>query len=97
MKPFNEPSLLPNVLIDKAYGYQAEVDGDVKRMWSGGLYGWNKYCITCNGNKIRIEVNGVIITDIEDDMDATGPIGIQHHGEKGAIYKFRNLRIRKLK
>ena len=115
---------------NKVYGYQAEVDGDVKRMWSGGLYdegrrqwfispkrgdkkseaaftkrskgafkrhGWNKYRITCNGNKIRIEVNGVIITDIEDDMDATGPIGIQHHGEKGAIYKFRNLRIRKLK
>ena len=114
---------------NKVYGYQAEVDGDVKRMWSGGLYdegrrqwfispkrgdkkseaaftkrskgafkrhGWNKYRITCNGNKIRIEVNGVIITDIEDDMDATGPIGIQHHGEKGAIYKFRNLRVKKL-
>jgi len=29
-------------------------------------------------------------------MDATGPIGIQHHGEKGAIYKFRNLRVKKL-
>ncbi|MEJ6572607.1 MAG: DUF1080 domain-containing protein [Akkermansiaceae bacterium] len=114
---------------NKVYGYQAEVDGDVKRMWSGGLYdegrrqwfispkrgdkkseaaftkrskgafkrhGWNKYRITCNGNKICIEVNGVIITDIEDDMDATGPIGIQHHGEKGAIYKFRNLRVKKL-
>jgi hypothetical protein len=58
--------------------------------------GWNTYRITCKGNKITIEVNGVITTDIEDDMDASGVIGIQHHGEKGQAYKFRNLRIKEL-
>jgi hypothetical protein len=57
---------------------------------------WNKYRITCQGKKIKIEVNGVTVTDVEDDKDATGPIGIQHHGEKGQTYKFRNLRIKQL-
>lgn len=111
-------------------GYQAEVDGDEKRGWSGGLYDeglrmwfispkkddpasvaafkersagafkrndWNTYRITCQGNKIKIEVNGVTTTDISDDRDASGPIAIQHHGEKGATYRFRNLRIKELK
>lgn len=58
---------------------------------------WNKYRITCKGNRITIEVNGVITTDIEDDKDASGAIGIQHHGEKGQTYMFRNLRIKELK
>jgi hypothetical protein len=115
---------------NKVWGYQAEVDGDPKRGWSGGLYDegrrmwfispikgnaeseaafkkragdtfkrdeWNTYRITCKGNKIRIEVNGVVTTDIEDDTDASGVIGIQHHGEKGQTYKFRNLKIKELK
>jgi hypothetical protein len=114
---------------NKVFGYQAEVDGDEKRKWSGGLYDegrrmwfvspikgnaeseaafrkragdafkrndWNRYRITCKGKKITIEVNGVVTTDIEDAMDASGPIAIQHHGEKGATYRFRNLRIQEL-
>ena len=114
---------------NKVFGYQAEVDGDPKRRWSGGLYDegrrkwfvspikgdktseeqfrkragnafkrndWNTYRITCKGGKIKIEVNGVITTEIEDKVDASGFIGIQHHGEKGNTYKFRNLRIKEL-
>lgn len=57
---------------------------------------WNTYKITCKGNKITIAVNGVVTTDVEDDKDAKGVIGIQHHGEKGAVYKFRNLKITEL-
>jgi hypothetical protein len=57
---------------------------------------WNTYRITCKGSKITIEVNGVVTTDVEDDKDASGVIGIQHHGEKGQTYKFRNLRIKEL-
>lgn len=115
---------------NKVYGYQAEVDGDPKRGWSGGLYDegrrlwfinpikgnkeseaafakrsagafkrndWNTYRITCQGKKLKIEINGVTVTDVEDDKDATGVIAIQHHGEKGQTYKFRNLRIKELK
>jgi hypothetical protein len=57
---------------------------------------WNKYRITCRGKKLTIEVNGVVTSDCEDGVDASGVIGIQHHGEKGATYRFRNLKIRKL-
>lgn len=118
---------------NKVFGYQAEVDGDENRKWSGGLYDegrrmwfispvkgnkeseaafraragdafkrndWNTYRITCKGNKLKIEVNGVTTTDVEDAEDAedaSGVIAIQHHGEKGQTYKFRNLRIKELK
>ena len=58
---------------------------------------WNTYRITCQGDQLKIEVNGVVTTDVKDDMDASGIIGIQHHGEKGQTYRFRNLRIKELK
>ncbi|MGL4401206.1 MAG: 3-keto-disaccharide hydrolase [Luteolibacter sp.] len=67
---------------------------------AGGTFkrdAWNTYRITCVGKSIKIEVNGVVTTDIEDDKDASGVIGLQHHGEKGQTYKFRNLRIKELK
>ncbi len=115
---------------NKVWGYQAEVDGDPERKWSGGLYDegrrkwfispikadpesvkafrdragdafkrndWNTYRITCKGDHLKIEVNGVTTTDVHDDADATGVIAIQHHGEDGQTYKFRNLRIKELK
>ena len=59
--------------------------------------GWNRYKITCQDNKISIELNGVKVTDLEDDTDAEGHIGIQHHGEKGQTYRFRNIYIKELK
>jgi hypothetical protein len=37
-----------------------------------------------------------VTTEIEDDKDSSGVIGIQHHGEKGQTYKFRNLRVKEL-
>lgn len=114
---------------NKVFGYQAEVDGDPIRGWSGGLYDegrrmwfinpikgdakseaafrersagafkrdqWNTFRITCRGPKIKIEVNGVTVTEVEDRMDARGVIGLQHHGEKGQTYRFRNLRLQEL-
>jgi len=57
---------------------------------------WNRYKITCRGNKLTIELNGVKVTDIEDDTDTKGFIGIQHHGEKGQTYRFRNIYLKKL-
>jgi hypothetical protein len=58
---------------------------------------WNTYRITCEGDHLQIQVNGVVTTDVRDTTDASGPIGVQHHGEKGQVYRFRNLRIRELK
>lgn len=57
---------------------------------------WNRYRIVCIGSHIQIFVNGTLTTDIYDSVDLKGPIGIQHHGEKGLVYKFRNLRIKDL-
>jgi sialate O-acetylesterase len=59
--------------------------------------GWNRYKITCRGNRIVIELNGVKVTDIKDETDAKGFIGIQHHGETGQTYRFRNIYIKELK
>jgi hypothetical protein len=58
---------------------------------------WNHYRMTCVGPNLKFEVNGVVTTEYEDTMDAKGYIGIQHHGEKGQTYRFRNLRIKELK
>ncbi len=58
---------------------------------------WNRYRIHCVGDNIRIYVNGVMTTDYVDTKDREGYIAVQHHGEKGKIYRFRNLRIRELK
>ena len=55
---------------------------------------WNRYNIRCVGDRISISVNGVSTTNIRDDMDAEGYIGIQHHGEKGQTYRFRNIYLR---
>jgi hypothetical protein len=73
-----------------AHFAKPEVKGALKRTE------WNKYRIECKGDHITISVNGVVTTDVYDSTDAKGPIGIQHHGEKGQTYKFRNLRIMEL-
>ncbi|WP_145388459.1 family 78 glycoside hydrolase catalytic domain [Stieleria neptunia] len=58
--------------------------------------GWNRYEITCLKDVIRIEVNGVETVRFRDATDASGYIGIQHHGEAGQTYRFRNLFIKEL-
>ncbi len=74
----------------QAHFAKPEVKGALKRN------GWNTYKITCKGSHIKIEVNGVVTTELDDDTDASGPIGIQHHGEDGQTYRFRNITIKKL-
>ena len=57
---------------------------------------WNRYRIEARGDSIRIYVNDRLTTEYRDTVDASGPIAIQHHGERGKIYRFRNLRIHPL-
>ena len=71
--------------------FRAKTKGSFKR------YEFNKYRIHCVGNHIKIYLNGVLCTDYKDDKDAEGYFGLQHHGEKGQTYKFRNIRIKELK
>ncbi len=57
---------------------------------------WNTYRIKCVGNHIQIWVNGTKTTDVYDPTDLSGYIALQHHGEDGKVYKFRNIRLRDL-
>lgn len=59
---------------------------------------WNKYRIEAVGNSIRIWVNDVCTTFIEDDVTSAGFIALQVHGvgseeEEGRQVKWRNVRI----
>jgi len=70
--------------------FRDKTQGALKR------YDWNKYRIHAEGDRLRIYVNDVLCTDYTDDMDAEGHIALQHHGEDGQVYKFRNIRIQEL-
>ena len=58
--------------------------------------GWNTYRIECRGDSLKISVNGVVTTDVKDSVDPQGYIALQHHGEKGQVYRFRNIRIQEI-
>ena len=64
---------------------------------AASLVVWNKYRIECVGDSLKISVNGVQPTDFKDSVDAQGYLAIQHHGEKGKIYRFRNIRVKVLR
>ena len=57
---------------------------------------WNRYKIRCVDDHIQIWVNDIKTTDLKDSTDKNGYIAIQHHGEKGQIYRFRNIQILEL-
>lgn len=80
-------------------GYEKNLSGewDAKKLGALKRHDWNKYRIECKGSEIKISVNGVLTTHIIDTTDAEGYLAIQHHGEKGKIYRFRNIRVKELK
>jgi len=61
---------------------------------------WNKYRVLAVGDHIQVWVNGVQTSDVRDDMDRFGFIGLQVHGVGDRADKmevrWRNLRIRDL-
>jgi hypothetical protein len=61
---------------------------------------WNQYRVVCKGNRIQVWVNGVQVTDLTDDMTASGFIGLQVHGvgarKEPLTVMWRNLRLREL-
>ncbi|MCH7918689.1 MAG: DUF1080 domain-containing protein [Planctomycetes bacterium] len=54
---------------------------------------WNHYKITCEGETLRVELNGVLITTATDIKNLSGHVGIQ--GENGQL-EFRNICITEL-
>ena len=61
---------------------------------------WNQYRVVCQGNHIQTWVNGVQVTDLKDDMTASGFIGLQVHGVGNRTdplrVQWRNLRLKTL-
>lgn len=72
-------------------------DRGKKKLVQAPLGKWIKYRIVCEGDHLQIFINGKKTTDYQDDMDAKGYIAVQHHGEDGQIYRFRNIKITELK
>jgi hypothetical protein len=56
---------------------------------------WNQVRITCEGRRIRIEMNGVEIVDHTSERSLRGFLGLQNH-DSHSVVKFRNIRIREL-
>ncbi len=54
---------------------------------------WNTYRIVCEGDHLQFFVNGQKTTDYYDPVDMTGKIGLQHHGEKDQVYRFRDIKV----
>lgn len=57
---------------------------------------WNRYRVKADGPHIEIWVNGVKTTDYYDTADVSGHLALQHHGEDGLVYRFRNVRVQEL-
>lgn len=57
---------------------------------------WNTYLIKAIGDRIEISVNGITTVKTRDAVTSEGFIALQHHGEKGLSYRFRNIRIREV-
>ncbi len=75
---------------NQAAEYASRVKDVVKR------FEWNHYRIHCVGARIRLYVNGVLITDVEHRTNPSGAFGIQHHGGTAGVMKFRKIRVQDL-
>ena len=57
---------------------------------------WNDYEVLCDGDLIRLTVNGLVTAELRDSTHRKGIMALQlHRGPPMAVY-FRNLRIRLL-
>ena len=66
---------------------------------AGGVDGWHAYRIRAEGNRIRLELNGVETVDWTDPdagIARKGMIALQIHGGLVGTIRYRNLRIRPL-
>lgn len=56
---------------------------------------WNQMTIRCQGNHVRVTLNGETIVQQDSQRNLEGYIGLQNH-DNHAVVKFRNLWIREL-
>lgn len=76
-------------------GWIYKLDGDkhVKARKAFKLHDWNTIKIQAEGDSIKTWVNGVLCTDLTDDADASGFIGLQVHAGGPGTVIWRNVRI----
>ena len=83
--------------------YEEKGRGTLVDGWKGKaekvvkLNGWNDYEILCDGDHIRLTLNGLETADLHDSARLEGIIAFQlHQGPPMEVY-FRNVRIKILK
>lgn len=67
---------------------------------------WNTFKITMNGDRLSVELNGILVIDKAHvpGIPESGPIGLQHHGDKKdgewvsppSLVQFKNIFIKEL-
>lgn len=57
---------------------------------------WNRVRITCKGDHLQIELNGLTTVELDDDMSKSGIIALQVHQGDPMQVRFRNVKIRPL-
>lgn len=58
--------------------------------------GWNDVSVHCQGNLIRVTVNGMVTAELQDDAKLSGVIALQVHTGPEMEARFRNIRIKTL-
>jgi hypothetical protein len=83
--------------------YEEKGRGTLVDGWKGKgekavkLKDWNEYEILCDGDHIRLTLNGVVTADLHDSQRLEGILAFQlHRGPPMEVY-FRNVRIKILK
>jgi hypothetical protein len=83
--------------------YEEKGRGTLVDGWKGKgekavkLNGWNEYEILCDGDHIRLTLNGTVTADFHDSTRPEGIIAFQlHRGPPMEVY-FRNVQIKVLK
>lgn len=54
---------------------------------------WNEISLRCEGNRIRVWVNGVVVNDVLDPGATRGVLALQLHRGEAMQVEFRNIRI----
>ena len=58
---------------------------------------WNDMVIFCQGDQIRITINGMVTAELKDSSKLSGVIALQLHREPDMRAEFRDIRIKELK
>lgn len=81
-------------------GWLNDLSGNAAARYAFRQNDWNHYRVEAVGDRIRTFVNGVPAADLQDDMTASGFIGLQVHGigkrEETLQVLYRKIRIQDL-